>query len=142
MRGVLKFLFVAAALLLLPTMAQAQGTLTGTVRDTSGAVMPGVTVEASSPALIEKVRTVVTDGTGQYRIIALNPGRYTLTFTLPGFTTIRREGIEVAGEFGVLAGEQRRDDVDELAVRVVHGPVAQQVIIFPAHAHEISAARR
>jgi hypothetical protein len=97
MRGVLKFLFVAAALLLLPTLAQAQGTLTGTVRDTSGAVMPGVTVEASSPALIEKVRTVVTDGTGQYRIIALNPGRYTLTFTLPGFTTIRREGIEVAG---------------------------------------------
>jgi hypothetical protein len=69
----------------------------GIVRDTSGAVMPGVTVEAASPALIEKSRTVVTDGTGQYRIVDLKPGTYTVTFTLSGFSTVRREGIELTG---------------------------------------------
>ena len=82
-----------AAFVLLSSSAFAQGTLTGTVRDVSGAVLPGVTVEASSPALIEKVRSVVTDGTGQYRIIDLNPGTYSLTFTLPGFSTVKRDGI-------------------------------------------------
>ena len=66
---------------------------------TSGAVLPGVTVEAASPALIEKVRSVVTDGTGQYRIVDLRPGAYTVTFTLPGFNTVRREGIELTGSF-------------------------------------------
>ena len=97
MRGALKRCAVAAALVVLPSFAYAQGTLTGTVRDASGAVLPGVTVEASSPALIEKVRTAVTDGTGQYRIIDLNPGVYALTFTLPGFSVVRREGIQLAG---------------------------------------------
>ena len=62
-------------------------------RDASGAVLPGVTVEAASPVLIEKVRSVVTDGTGQYRIENLRPGAYTVTFTLPGFATVRREGL-------------------------------------------------
>src|SRR5688572_22268201 len=89
--------FLWLAVILLPASAFAQGTLTGTVRDASGAVLPGVTVEASSPALIEKVRSVVTDGTGQYRIIDLNPGAYSLTFTLPGFSTVKRDGIEIAG---------------------------------------------
>ena len=65
--------------LLLPTVAHAQATLAGVVRDSSDAVLPGVTVEASSPALIQKVRTAVTDGTGQYRITELPPGTYTLT---------------------------------------------------------------
>jgi hypothetical protein len=83
--------------LFLPAAAFAQATLTGTVRDNSGGVLPGVTVEASSPALIEKVRTATTDGTGQYRIVDLRPGTYTLTFTLPGFSTVRREGIELTG---------------------------------------------
>jgi uncharacterized surface anchored protein len=64
------------------------------VRDASGAVLPGVTVEASSPALIEKVRSVVTDGTGQYRIIDLRPGTYVVTYTLSGFSIVRREGID------------------------------------------------
>ena len=94
---VFKYFAVLAAMVLLPAAAFAQGTLTGTVRDASGGVLPGVTVEASSPVLIEKVRTVVTDDTGQYRIIELNPGTYTLSFTLPGFATVRREGIEVSG---------------------------------------------
>ncbi|HXD75485.1 MAG TPA: TonB-dependent receptor, partial [Vicinamibacterales bacterium] len=84
-------------MLLLPTAAFAQGTLTGTVKDASGAVLPGVTVEASSPALIEKTKAAVTDGTGQYRIIDLRPGTYSLTFTLTGFNTVKREGIELTG---------------------------------------------
>ena len=76
--------------------AQVLGTVAGTVRDPSGAVLPGVTVEASSPALIEKVRTAVTDGAGQYRIVNLPPGTYVVTFTLTGFSTVRREGVEVS----------------------------------------------
>src|SRR5687767_5586231 len=85
------------SLFLLPSLAFAQGTLTGTVRDQSGAVLPGVTVEASSPALIEKTRTAVTDSAGQYRIPGLNPGTYTLTFTLSGFNIVQRSGIELGG---------------------------------------------
>ena len=69
------------------------------MRDVTGAVMPGVTVEAASPALIEKLRATVTDGSGQYRIADLRPGTYTLSFTLPGFTQVRRERIELTGEF-------------------------------------------
>src|SRR5262245_6028188 len=86
-------------LLGIPTVALAQATITGTVRDGSGAVLPGVTVEAASPALIERVRSVVTDGAGTYRIEALRPGTYTVTFSLAGFSTIRREGIELTGSF-------------------------------------------
>ena len=97
MRGALKVVLILTAAVLLPSLAFAQGTLTGTVRDQSGGVLPGVTVEASSPALIEKVRTGVTDGAGQYRITGLNPGTYALTFTLPGFNAVRREGIELGG---------------------------------------------
>jgi hypothetical protein len=96
-RGAVRQIASVAVLVLLPAVAFAQGTLTGTVRDASGAILPGVTVEASSPALIERVRTVVTDGTGQYRLIELNPGTYSLTFTLPGFVTVRREGLVLAG---------------------------------------------
>ena len=97
MRGASKAVLILAAAVLLPSLAFAQGTLTGTVRDQSGAVLPGVTVEASSPALIEKVRTAVTDGAGQYRIPGLNPGTYSLTFRLSGFNVVKREGIELGG---------------------------------------------
>ena len=69
-------------LVLVPSSAQAQASIAGVVKDTSGAVLPGVTVEASSPALIEKTRTVVTDGTGQYKVEQLRPGLYAVTFTL------------------------------------------------------------
>ena len=86
---------VVACLAVIPTTAYAQGSsITGIVRDTSGAVLPGVTVEAASPVLIEKVRSAVTDGAGQYRIVELRPGTYTVTFTLTGFSTVRREGLE------------------------------------------------
>src|SRR2546427_6546844 len=90
-------------LLLLPAAAWAQtsdsGTIAGVVRDTSGGVLPGVTVEAASPALIEKVRSVVTDAQGLFRIVDLRPGPYTVTFSLPGFTTVRRTGVELRAEF-------------------------------------------
>jgi len=89
---------LALGSLALPSVAfaQALGTVAGVVKDASGAVLPGVTVEASSPALIEKVRSVVTDGSGQYRLVNLPPGAYTVTFTLPGFSSVRREGVEVS----------------------------------------------
>jgi hypothetical protein len=82
-----------------PTAALAQGSIAGAARDPSGAVLPGVAVEASSPALIEKTRSVVTDGAGQYRIVDLRPGTYTVTFMLQGFATVKREGIDLAGSF-------------------------------------------
>jgi hypothetical protein len=93
---------VILSVLALPALAAAQGalargTLTGTVRDASGAVLPGVTVEAASPALIEKTRSVVTDNAGIYRIIDLGPGIYSLTFTLQGFSQVKREDIELVG---------------------------------------------
>ena len=86
-------------LVLVPAMAFAQATITGVVKDASGAVLPGVTVEASSPALIEKTRSAVTDGTGTYRIVDLRPGAYSVSFTLTGFSTVKREGIELTGSF-------------------------------------------
>ena len=86
-------------IVLLSSPAYAQATLTGVVRDASGAVLPGVTVEAASPALIEKVRSVVSDDTGQYRIVDLRPGTYSVTFLLPGFNTVKRDGILLSGSF-------------------------------------------
>ena len=85
--------------LLVPSAAYAQAAITGVVKDASGGVLPGVTVEAASPVLIEKVRSVVTDATGQYRIVDLRPGTYSVTFSLPGFSTVKREGIELSGTF-------------------------------------------
>src|SRR5262245_58078109 len=78
---------------------QSTGSIAGLVRDTSGAVMPGVSVEASSPALIERTRSAVTDTQGQYKIVDLPPGVYTVTFTLAGFNTVKREGIELTASF-------------------------------------------
>ena len=88
---------IAFCLWCVPSEALAQAAIAGVVTDGSGAVLPGVTVEASSPSLIEQTRTAVTDGSGQYRIEALRPGAYVVTFTLAGFTTVRREGIDVVG---------------------------------------------
>jgi hypothetical protein len=88
-----------ACLALFPGLTSAQSGIAGIVRDTSGAVLPGVTVEAASPALIEKVRSAVTDDSGSYRILDLRPGQYTVTFALAGFSTVRREGIELPPAF-------------------------------------------
>jgi hypothetical protein len=79
--------------------AQQSSGIAGVVRDSSGAVLPGVTVEAASPALIEKVRSAVADGEGRYDIVNRSPGIYTVTFTLPGFKSIRREGIQLTVKF-------------------------------------------
>jgi hypothetical protein len=99
MSGRCASVFVVAALaLVFPTSLFAQASIAGVVRDTSQAVLPGVTVEAASPALIEKVRSVVTDGSGVYRITDLRPGAYTVTFTLPGFSSVKREGVQLAGD--------------------------------------------
>jgi hypothetical protein len=95
----LKTVVVLASVLAMPAAVFAQASIVGTVRDAGGAVLPGVTVEASSPALIEKVRTVVSNNVGQYSIEDLRPGTYTVSFSLQGFTTIRREGIELSGSF-------------------------------------------
>ena len=98
LRQYLPILLLAGGLVSVPCVGAAQvlGSVAGTVKDASGAVLPGVTVEASSPALIEKVRTAVTDGSGQYRIVNLPPGTYVMTFSLAGFSTVRREGVDVS----------------------------------------------
>lgn len=107
-----------AAIIILPAAAFAQAAITGVVRDTSGAVLPGVTVEAASPALIEKVRTAVSDSAGQYRIVDLRPGTYSVTFTLAGFNTSRSEGIELTGSFIATVNAELRVGALEETVTV------------------------
>ena len=99
---------ICALVVLAPSLVYAQSSITGVVKDTSGAVLPGVTVEASSDVLIEKVRSAVTDNSGQYRIVDLRPGTYVVTFTLPGFNTFRREGLELASEFNATVNADLR----------------------------------
>jgi hypothetical protein len=111
-------LVVFACLAIGASAAFAQASITGVVKDTSGAVLPGATVEAASPALIEKVRSVVADGAGQYRIVDLRPGVYTVTFTLPGFAAVRREGIELAGTFTATVNAELRVGTLEEAITV------------------------
>ncbi|MES1256421.1 MAG: TonB-dependent receptor, partial [Acidobacteriota bacterium] len=96
----LVFVFLAGAML--PSAAWAQAVVTGVVKDVSGAVLPGVTVEAASPALIEKTRDAVSDGSGQYRIVDLRPGTYSVTFSLPGFNTVKRDGVVLTGSATVV----------------------------------------
>src|SRR5262245_606667 len=100
------------------TQTVASGSIAGIVRDTTGAVLPGVTVEASSPALIEKVRSVVTDDQGNYKIVDLRPGTYMVTFTLPGFAVYRREGIELSTGFTATANAEMRVGALEETVTV------------------------
>src|SRR6476659_4525440 len=115
MRGLVRFASIALALFVLaPAAVYAQASVTGVVKDSSGAVLPGVTVEASSPALIEKTRSTVTDDRGQYQIVDLRPGTYAVTFTLQGFATIARPGVEVSGG-GVttINGDMRVSGIQE-----------------------------
>jgi hypothetical protein len=122
MRTALKCLTLLA--LLVPTTAFAQATLTGSVRDGSGGVLPGVTVEASSPALIEKTRSAVTDGSGQYRIVDLAPGTYTLTFSLAGFTTVRRDNIQLTGtQVATIPVDMRVGGIEETITVTGESPV-------------------
>jgi hypothetical protein len=112
---------LSCAMILLPNVTFAQSSITGTVRDTSGAVLPGVTVEASSPVLIEKVRTVPTDDGGLYKVLDLRPGTYTVTFSLAGFSTIRREGIELPASFTATLNVEMRVGAMEETVTVTGG---------------------
>ncbi|MEO5742191.1 MAG: carboxypeptidase-like regulatory domain-containing protein, partial [Vicinamibacterales bacterium] len=91
--------FAVLVTVLLPQVVWAQSGIAGTVRDTSAALLPGVTVEAASPVLIEKMRTAVTASDGTYTILDLRPGVYTVTFALPGFSTVKRDGIELPASF-------------------------------------------
>jgi len=109
---------VLGAVLVVASAAFAQATLTGVVKDTSGAVLPGVTVEASSPALIEKVRSTITDGKGAWTIVDLRPGTYAVAFTLTGFNTVKREGIELTGNFTATVNTELRVGTVEETVTV------------------------
>ena len=106
------FTLVGFALLLVPASSvsaqQSPGGIAGVVRDSSGAVLPGVTVEAASPVLIEKVRSVVTDSDGRYNIVDLRPGAYTVTFSLPGFSTFKRDGIAISVGFTATVNADRK----------------------------------
>jgi len=101
-----------------PAFAQSGSGIAGVVKDSSGAVLPGVVVEASSPALIEKARSVVTDGEGQYKVLGLVPGVYAVTFTLPGFNTVKREGVELTASFTATVNADLRVGAIEETVTV------------------------
>src|SRR5262249_13981283 len=120
----LRVAMAIAYAVVVPVAAYAQASITGVVKDPSGAVLPGVTVEASSPALIEKVRTVVTDGTGQYRVVDLRPGIYAVTFSLTGFAPVKREGIELTGSFiATVNADLRVGSVEETVTVTGESPI-------------------
>src|ERR1043166_8959905 len=124
-----RLISIVLAIVVLPIVVSAQsttsGSIAGVVKDATGAVLPGVSVEASSPALIEKTRTVVTDGTGQYKIVELKPGTYTVTFTLEGFSTTKREGIELEGNATASVNGEMKVGALEETITVA----AQSVIV-------------
>ena len=99
---------LAFALLLAPATVHAQASISGLVQDATGAVLPGVVVEATSPALIERSRSATTDGAGRYTIVDLRPGTYSIVFTLPGFTTVKRDGILLEGAATVQVNSDLR----------------------------------
>ena len=122
-----------------PLAAWAQSAIAGTVRDSSGAVMPGVTVEVASPALIEKARTAVTDADGRYQVVDLRPGVYTVTFTLPGFNTVVRDGLELPANFTAQINADMRVGSLEESITVTGGTptvdvqsATQQVVLSRA----------
>ena len=118
------FVVGLACAMVWPATADAQSAITGVVRDTSGAVLPGVTVEAASDALIERGRSVVSDGQGVYRIVDLRPGVYSVTFTLTGFNTFKREGIDLPSEFtATVNAEMRLGTVEETITVTGESPV-------------------
>jgi hypothetical protein len=118
LRGPIAFAAAFVLALSAVTTAQTNAVITGTVRDATGAVLPGVTVEVSSPALIEKARTAVTDGIGQYKILELSPGTYTVSFALTGFSTVRREGIVLTTGFTATINSELRVGAVEETITV------------------------
>src|SRR5678815_5151034 len=127
MRTIARCFLLFGLVVVVPRVAVAQATLTGEVKDSTGAVLPGVTVEAASPALTEKVRTAATDGSGRYRIDSLPPGTYAVTFSLSGFAPMKREAVVVSGS-GVIT-------VD---VALTVGGLAQEVTVTARRRDELS----
>ena len=124
MRRLTHAVVVLTCLVVVPSWSFAQSSITGVVRDTSGAVLPGVNVEASSDVLIEKVRSAVTDDTGQYRILELRPGTYTVTFTLTGFSTVKREQLELPADFvSTVNAEMRVGTLEETVTVTGESPI-------------------
>src|SRR5262245_62388739 len=118
-RKILFLVLIAfAGLAALPSTARAQSAIAGVARDTSGALLPGVTVEASSDVLIEKTRSVVSNGQGQYTIVDLRPGVYSLTFTLEGFSVFKRDGIELPANFTATINAEMKIGAIEESVTV------------------------
>jgi hypothetical protein len=107
-RLVARILVIGFAVVALPRLAAAQASISGQVQDASGGVLPGVTVEAGSPVLIEKTRTTITDAAGRYSVVDLRPGTYTVTFSLTGFTSVKREGIVLQGTFDAQINAELR----------------------------------
>src|SRR5436309_4920840 len=123
-RRILASVAVAAAVLAVPGLGRAQSAFAGVVKDTTGAVLPGVAVEAASPALIEQVRTATTDSNGAYKIENLRPGVYVLTFSLPGFSTVKKEGVELASNFtSTINADMRVGAVEETVTVAGESPV-------------------
>ena len=127
-RVVLCATFLCLALLMTSRAASAQASLAGVARDASGAVLPGVTVEASSPALIEKTRSVVTDNAGQFKIVDLSPGVYQVTFTLAGFKVVRRADIVLQGNFAATVNGELQVGTLEESVTVTGATPTVDVI--------------
>jgi hypothetical protein len=135
MRRLLLTCFLSLSWVVSPGVAVAQtSTIAGIVRDASGGVLPGVAVEVASPALIEKARTVVTDGAGRYSAAALRPGIYTVTFTLPGFGTIVREGIELTSDFTAIVNADMKVGALEESITVTgESPIVDTQAITQRH---------
>ena len=110
------FVFVMA--LTSAVSAQQESGIAGVVKDASGMVLPGVKVEAASPALIEKVRIVTSDSSGQFNITNLRPGSYTVTFTLPGFNTLKRDGVVLTAGFTATVNADLRAGAAEETITV------------------------
>ena len=126
MRQILSAAIAAVLLTLLPSLTAAQtlGTVAGAVKDASGALLPGVTVEVTSPALIERTRSATTDGSGLYRIVNLPPGLYTVSFTLEGFNTVRREQVQISAGFTAsIDAEMKVGNIQETVTVTGESPV-------------------
>ena len=145
----LKVVVLLVTLLGIPVTALAQASIVGTVKDASGAVLPGVAVEASSPALIEKTRTILTNSTGQYAIEDLRPGTYVVTFTLAGFSVVKRENIVLTGSFvATVNADMRVGGVSETITVSGEAPVVDvtstrnQTVISGQTVAEIPSSRQ